>query len=151
MVIKYLELQRKDGKFVSDGRINPRLGFHLTFFKNSEPLLLAEYVKIMSIATEPAFNWWVPHTLGSKRCLLSKRKKLYHKSNIKLGLEVPCSIAHAQQIDKANANNFWCDVILKGRTNVKIAFKFLDKDQSTPVGYTRINYHIIFDVKNGSY
>ena len=32
-------------------------------------------------------------------------------------------------------------------TNVKIAFKFLDKDVTAPVGYTKIRCHIIFDMK----
>jgi len=32
-------------------------------------------------------------------------------------------------------------------TNVKIAFKFLGKDDPPPVGHTGIRCHIIFDVK----
>ena len=32
-------------------------------------------------------------------------------------------------------------------SNVKIAFKFLDKGDPPPVGYTQIRCHIIFDIK----
>jgi len=119
----------------------------LNVFKNNEPLLLAEYAKTMGIDTEPAFNWWVSHTLRKKSRLLSKLKTLYHKTNLKFGLEVPRSIAHAHAIDSANGNHFWRDAIEKEMTNVKIAFRFLDENLPPPVGHTRINCHIIFDVK----
>jgi hypothetical protein len=34
----------------------------LAELKDSYPIELAEFAKALSIADEPAFAWWVPHT-----------------------------------------------------------------------------------------
>ena len=74
-------------------------------------------------------------------------KAIYHKNNLKFGLVVPRSIQEAIKIDTANNNTFWRDAINKEMSNVKIAFKFLDKGDPPPVGYKQIRCHIIFDIK----
>ena len=79
--------------------------------------------------------------------MISKLKSLYHKSNIKFGLEIPRSIEHTHKIDAAKGNHFWRDAIAKLMTNVKIAFRFLDDKISLPVDHTRINCHIHFYAK----
>ena len=76
----------------------------------------------MEIEKEPAFNWWVRQVLRKKSRLLSKLKSLYHKTNLKFGLDIPRSIEHAHRIDAANGNYFWRDAIKKEMTNVKFAF-----------------------------
>ena len=119
----------------------------LNVFKNSQPLILANYAKTMKIHDEPAFLWWVPHVLRKASRLLSKVKTLYHKNNLKFGIEVPKSIRDAILLDKENGNTFWQDAINKEMTNVKIEFKFLEKDAHPPPGYKKIQCHIIFDVK----
>ena len=119
----------------------------MNLFKNSQPLLLAEYAKRMGIHNEPVFNWWVPHVLKKKARLVSKLKTIYHKNNLKFGIVVPRTIKEALALDRANNNHFWRIAIDKEMTNVKIAFKFLDNNIAPPVGYKRINCHIIFDVK----
>ena len=101
----------------------------------------------MKIHDEPAFLWWVPHVLRKASRLLSKVKTLYHKNNLKFGIEVPKSIRDDILLDKENRNTFWLDAISKEMTNVKIAFKFLGKDAHPPPGYKQIRCHIIFDVK----
>ena len=115
--------------------------------KNAEPIMLAEYAKSMQIHLEPAFRWWVPHTLKKKSRFVSKVKAILHKNNLKFGIEVPRNIKHALQLDKANGNSLWSDAISKEMTNVKIAFRFKGKDESPPVGYKQIRCHLIFDIK----
>ena len=78
----------------------------LNVFKNSQPLILANYAKTMKIHDEPAFLWWVPHVLRKASRLLSKVKTLYHKKNLKFGIEVPKSIRDAILLDKENGNTF---------------------------------------------
>ena len=82
-------------------------------FKNNEPHLLAEYVKIMGIGTEPAFNWWVPQAIRKNSRILLQLESLYHKTNLKFDQEMPCSIEHAYTINVANDNHFLRDAIVK--------------------------------------
>ena len=96
----------------------------LNLVKNGAPLLLAEYAKAMRIHLEPAFLWWVPHTLRHKSRLVSKVKTIFHKNNLKFGLEVPRSVAHALQLDKENNNDFWRCAIDKEMSGVKVALNF---------------------------
>ena len=109
--------------------------------------MLAEYTKTMKIDKEPAFFWWVPHTLRKKSCFLSKVKALLHKNNLKFGIKVPRNIKHALLLDKTNGDYAWRNVISKEMSNVKVAFKFIPKDRPHPVGYKQIRCHLIFDVK----
>ena len=64
----------------------------LNVLKNNELILLAEYAKAIKIEKEPAFNWWLRQVLRKKSRLLSKLTSLYHKTNLKFGLEIPRSI-----------------------------------------------------------
>ena len=119
----------------------------LNVMKNSQPLILAQYAKTMKIDTEPAFLWWVPHVLRKSSRLLSKVKTLFHKNNLKFGIEVPKSVKDALRLDNENGNTFWKDAINKEMTNVKVAFKFANKNSIPPPGFKQIRCHIIFDVK----
>ena len=115
--------------------------------KNAEPLMLAEYAKTMKIDKEPAFLWWVLHTLRKTGRFLSKVKALLNKNNLKFGIEVPRNIKHALLLDKTNGDNAWRNAISKEMSNVKVAFKFIPKGRPPPVGYKQIRCHLIFDVK----
>lgn len=119
----------------------------LSLLKNAEPLLVAEYAKAMKIHLEPAFRWWVPHTLKKKSRFISKVKALLHKNNLKFGIVVPRTIKQALQLDTDNGNSFWKEAISKEMANVKVAFTFKSKDDHPPVGYKQIRCHLIFDVK----
>jgi len=119
----------------------------MNIVKNCEPLLLAEYASRMNIIQESVFQWWVPHILSQKKRLLHKIKTIYHKNDLKFGIRVPKSIIEALALDKANNNKLWEQAINLEMTNVKIAFKFLDKGAPPPVGHKGIRCHIIFDVK----
>ena len=50
-------------------------------------------------------------------------------------------------LDKANGNTLWSNGIAKDMTNVKVAFKILDDNESVPRNHQFVKCHIIFDVK----
>ena len=60
----------------------------------------------MSFDTESVFDWWVKQTIRKESRILSKLKSLYHKTNLKLSLDIPRSVQHAHRIDAANGNHF---------------------------------------------
>jgi hypothetical protein len=45
--------------------------------KDSDPIKVAKYVVNMKIALEPAFAWWVPHTLKKRHRMIKAMKKPY--------------------------------------------------------------------------
>ena len=52
----------------------------------------------------------------------------------KYGVEIPTSVAHAQQLDEENKNTFWQDAIKKGMYQVSVAFEILDNGAKPPPG-----------------
>ena len=48
---------------------------NLADLKESHPIEVAEYAKILGIDHEPAFNWWVPHILKKRDRIISLVKK----------------------------------------------------------------------------
>ncbi len=78
---------------------------------------------------------------------MRSRNPCYLKRTHKFGIEVPKTIKKALELDKRNGNTFWADAIAKEMKDIHVAFKvFLDR-QSAPIGYQKIPYHMIFDIK----
>ncbi len=118
--------------------------------KNSYPIETAEYAKILGIDHQLAFNWWVPHVLRKRDCIVSlvrKRSPCHLKRAHKFGIEVPKTIKEALELDTKNCNNFWADTIAKEMTDICVAFKILLNWQSAPIGYQKIPCHMVFDIK----
>ena len=84
---------------------------HLKHLKKSHPVELAGYAKARGIDSGPAFNWWVPYTMRKRDIILSAVKSCLQKTTHKFGIEIPTSIAYAEQIDTKNGNHFWRDAI----------------------------------------
>jgi hypothetical protein len=61
----------------------------LAELKDSYPIQRAEFAKARDIADEPAFAWWVPHTLRRRNAILSAVKARVRKKTHKYGIEVP--------------------------------------------------------------
>jgi len=123
---------------------------NLRDLKDTYPIQVAEYAIAQGIADEPAFNWWVPHTLKKRAmiiALVKRRQSKYLKRTHKFGIEVPRSVDHALLLDKENGNTLWADAIAKEINNVSIAFRILENAQSIPIGYGHIRCHMIFDIK----
>ena len=67
--------------------------------KESHPVEVAEYAKARCIDKEPAFKWWVPHTLKTRQVILAALKKRIRKATHMYGIEIPTSVEHAFQLD----------------------------------------------------
>ncbi len=106
---------------------------NLADLKESRPIEIAKYAKILGIDHEPAFNWWVPHFLKKRDCIISLVRKWnpsYLKRTHKFGIELPKTVNEALELDKKNGNTFWADTIAKEMKDIRVAFKFLLDGQS---------------------
>jgi hypothetical protein len=119
----------------------------LKALKESNPVELAEYAVSSRIEDEPAFKWWVRHTLRKRDRIIKKVKSRYWRRSHKYGIELPHSVKEALAIDKRTGTTFWRDAIEKEMKNVLMAFDY-PKDGKPPPGYKQIKCNMIFDVKS---
>ena len=115
--------------------------------KESNPVEVAEFARAKNISEEPAFAWWVPYTLRKRDVILSAVKTRIRKTTHKYGVEIPTSLAHAEEIDARNGNHFWREAIALEIQNVGVAFEVLPDGKKAPPAWRRVTGHIIFDVK----
>ena len=116
--------------------------------KESNPVELAEYAAANQLQHEPAFAWWVPHTLRRRNRILKAMKKRYHRTTQKFGIELPKTVKRALEIDKETGTTFWRDAIQKEMKTVGVAFNILDEGAEEPkLGRKYMSCHLIFDVK----
>ena len=118
--------------------------------KGAYPVQLAEYAVSMKLAGEPAFAWWVPHTLRKRNRIVAKVKSKYWQRTHKFGIRIPKTVEEARALDLENGNTLWWDAICKEMKNVRPAFEIWERNESDiPPGYQKIDCHMIFDVKMG--
>lgn len=119
--------------------------------KDSNPIELAEFAILNGKDKEPAFAWWIPHALRTRRRMISKVKSKYWRTTHKFGIRVPKTVDEAYAIDKENGNDVWHKSIEKEMVKIRAAMKEFDGDEHEArrklVGYQKIRCHIIFDVK----
>ena len=116
--------------------------------KNSNPIMAAEYAISKGIQQEPAFAWWVPHTMRTRSRVISRLKATRtSKGRRRFGIQVPTTIEEAEELDKINRNDLWKVAIEKELSKVRPAFKLNEDGKSIPICYKKINYHFVFDVK----
>eukprot|EP00957_Ditylum_brightwellii_P111546 8508070-Ditylum_brightwellii.AAC.1 len=60
--------------------------------------------------------------------------------HIREKIEIPTSLLHVYEIDAANGNTFWQDVIRKEMTNIGIVFEILGNDMKMPTGWNMVQY-----------
>ena len=67
----------------------------------------------------------------------------------KFGVQVPSNVQHAFNLDKLLGGTLWFDAIKSELNSINSfkTFRILEEGESVPEGYTRIPYHLIFDVK----
>lgn len=157
-------LKKDDGFFIDQhGRRSPKIttrGWKLLVewkdgssswvplkdLKESNPVQVAEYAVANKIVEEPAFAWWARKVLKKRDRIIKKVKSRYWKRTHKYGVELPHSVKEALNIDRQTGTTLWRDAIAKEMKNVMPAFEFNDKDE-VPVGFKKIDCHMIFDVK----
>lgn len=135
----YFNVQWKDGT---------QQWIPLKDLKESNPVEVAEYVMKHELVDEPAFAWWVPHTLRKRDRIIAAVNARVKKKTHKYGIMVPTTISEAYALDRENGNTFWRDALQKEMKNTQIAFKFLEEgEKPPPAGYECAPLHVIFDVK----
>ena len=113
-------------------------------------LKTAEYFLSQSLECEPAFKCWVPFSLKKHARIISlvkQRSARYLKLSQKYGINLPKTVEEAIMLDKENVNTLWSDAISKEMTNVKVAFKIIDDNESVPRNHQFFKFHMIFFVK----
>jgi len=123
---------------------------NLADLKESHPIETSEFAVTAGIDHEPAFNWWVPHTLKKRDRIISmvkKRSARYLKRTHKFGIEMPKTVAEAKELDRKNGNTLWTDAIAREMKEVRKAFEILPDGKTAPIGYQKIPCHMIFDLK----
>jgi hypothetical protein len=115
--------------------------------KESNPVEVAEYALANKILEEPAFAWWARHVLRKRERIIRKVKsRRYWDRTHKYGILLPKTVAEALRIDRETGTNFWQKAIEKEMRNIDCAFYF-PEDGKAPIGYQKIDCHMIFDVK----
>jgi hypothetical protein len=109
--------------------------------KDSNPIKMAEFSKTRGIANEPAFAWWVPHTLWRMNAILSAVKSRVRKKTHKYGIEVPTSLVRVKELDRINGNTLWMDALKLEMHNVGVAFEVLEDGKGAPQGWTKTGGH----------
>ena len=102
------------------------------------------------IDTEPAFNYWVPHTLKKRDSIISlvkKRQTRYLKKTHKFGIDMPKTVKESAKLYAKNGDTKWMDAILKEMTNVRVDFDILKDGDRATIFHKQINCHMIYDVK----
>ena len=79
----------------------------LSILKESNPVEVAEYAKIIDIIDDPSFVPWIPYILKKRDYIISKINIQVKKVNHKYGLKVPKDYADAVRIDNDNKNTYW--------------------------------------------
>ena len=119
----------------------------LADLKESNPLQVADYAISKGIEGEPAFAWWVPHTIQRRNRIIAAVKTRYHKRTHKFGIEIPKTFADCVRIDTQNGNTLWQDAVRKEMSKVQVAFQTLEEGANPPPTFQEIRCHLIFDVK----
>ena len=83
--------------------------------------------------------------------LVKNRNARYLKKTHKFGIEVPKSVSHAYALDDKNGKTLWTYTISKEMNGVIPAFRKLDNGEIVMIGYHRVNFHMVFDVKMGDF
>ena len=86
-----------------------------------------EFAKSRGIDDEPAFAWWVPHTLKKRDAIISAMKGRLRKTTHTYGIEMPTSVDHAMEINRKNGNTMWKDALALEMYNVGVAFEILEE------------------------
>ena len=138
---------QKARSYSSRGKTNLNSWIKLADMKESHPVEVAEYARARGIVKEPAFEWWVPHTLKKRLVILAALKKRVRKTTHKYGIEIPTSVEHAYEHDIKNGNNHWKEALEMEMYNIGVAFEILEDGKTAPIGYTKVSGHVIWSVK----
>ena len=75
--------------------------------REAHPFQLSKYAVTDKITTEPAFDWWLPHTLKKRNNKIAKMKPKYGLKTKKFWIKVPKNTKQAIIFDLDNGNTLW--------------------------------------------
>ena len=119
----------------------------LADMKELYPIETAEFATSRGIDDEPAFAWWVPHTLQKRDAIVSALRTRMRQAKHKYGIEVPISVEHAKELDLNEGNDLWMKALAKEMVNVGVAFEILEQGRKAPHGWHLVTGHLVWDVK----
>ena len=108
---------------------------------------MAEFAISRGIDDEPAFTWWVKHTLRKRDAIVSALRMRMRQTKHKYGIEIPTSVEHAKDLDRKNGNDFWMKALAKEMFNIGVAFKIFEQGRKSPHGWHLVTGHLVWDVK----
>jgi len=94
--------------------------------KDSNLLEVAEYATANKLQKEPAFAWWIAHTLRKRTQIIRSVKQRVKIKHEKYGFRIPKNMLEAYRVDTENGNTMWRDVINREMRNVAVAFEILE-------------------------
>ena len=115
-----------------------------------DPLLVLRYGLRNKLTRKPGWEW-VEHYINNNEELANiiRAYKVSKEVTYKFGVQVPNNTQEALRLDSAAAEKLWYNAIeteLK-QINDYETFRVLEDDEPMPLGYKRIPYHCVFDVK----
>ena len=109
-----------------------------------------DYAVAQGINHEPGFNWCVDAVLRKREIIISMVRKpndRYLKKTHKFGVDFPNLVTEAYALDKNNSNTVWADSMAKEMKDVNPVFRIMEDSEKVPIGFQRVIFYIIFDVK----
>lgn len=119
----------------------------LVDMKESVPVQVAEYAVANKINKEPAFAWWVPHTMKKRTAIIAAVNKRVRQTTHKYGIKIPRSKKEALQLDLENGNHLWEEALKKEMTGMAVAFKLIPEGELPAEDHKYVGYHLVWDVK----
>ncbi len=112
---------------------------------------MVDYASTCKLQTHPDWKWTKCY-LDKPKDLMSLCKtyttKLQQAPKFQFGIEVPCSLKHAFELDAQNGDTYWQDAIQTelDQINSYKTFRKVSRHDNMRQ-YTRIPYHFVFAVK----
>ena len=121
--------QPEVGNFWSDGRINQKPGCPSRTSKTSRNQTQWKWLnllRLVALVMSGRSNGGCLTPWEKWDAIIANVKGRVRRTTNKYCIELPTSVAHAEELDGKNTNHFWQNTIRKEMTNVRIAFKILE-------------------------
>jgi len=119
---------------------------------NPEAIAIMDNIVNKGLVRNAAFAWVKLHTEDADHLVTlvnAFQAKVSYGPKYKFGIQVASVSYHAALLDRANINTLWQEAIAKAleQINAYNTFRVLENHEPIPEEYTKIPYHMIFDVK----
>ena len=116
-----------------------------------DPYPLIKYAMRSNITHLEDWKWVQEYSKDPDRLanMTNAFKTAVKGPRFKFGTEVPRNAKHALELDQLNGNDLWKEAMDKElrQINDYKTFRAIDPGETLPIGYKKIPYHMVFDVK----